>query len=238
MRLRTGGPLQHRRQLAAFLDHRVNHRRVNFALADARARALRHHVDGFLDQLDRFGESVDLLRALDVPGSLHQIGGVDEGCVREGFLDGAHGAVRHNAFRRSADVVEPRDADAALVDVQLPQPLDDPPPKVTVAVAHVRDPVLEREPVVDRRDRHRDRRDFTLQGKDRGGLAAVAAHARQVARVGLKVIPMAGVHGRDDHIQPFFGHELAHEPPAPVPLGEREARHVELLYWIHFDPPL
>ena len=162
VRLRTGGPLQHRRQLAAFLDHRVNHRRVNFALAHARARGLSHRVDRFFDQLDRFGESVDLLRALDVPGSLHQIGGVDEGCVREGFLDGAHGAVRHDAFRRPADVVESRDADAPLVDVELAQPLDDPPAEEAVAVAHVGDPVLEGEPVVDRRDRHRDRRDFAL----------------------------------------------------------------------------
>ena len=162
VRLLTGGPLQHRRQLTAFLDHRVNHRRVNFALAHARARGLSHRVDRFFDQLDRFGESVDLLRALDVPGSLHQIGGVDEGCVREGFLDGAHGAVRHDAFRRPADVVESRDADAPLVDVELAQPLDDPPAEEAVAVAHVGDPVLEGEPVVDRRNRHRDRRDFAL----------------------------------------------------------------------------
>jgi hypothetical protein len=137
-----------------------------------------------------------------------------------------------------ADIVQSGDADAALVHVKLSQALDNAPTEETIAVANVRDPVLKTQPVVNGRDRHRNRCDFTLQWEDGGCLAAIAADAREIARVGLKVVPVACVDRRDDHVQSLFGHEFAHEPPAPVPLGEREPGDRQSFYLIHCHPRL
>ena len=200
----------------------MGHVGIELLLRHALAGARGHGLDHLLDDLHGPLHEGDFLGALDGPDFLHETRGIHQLGLGKCLSEQLHRGVRHDAVRGADQPGESREAQAALIESQLPEPCDGVLGPSVAAVPDVFDPVLNLLPPVGPVE---DIGGYgSLGGKDREHLRGESADAREVAGVRHGLLPTAGVGRQQEDIQSLRGHLFPHELVSTVSFGKGDLR--------------
>ncbi len=231
LRMETAPPMVMERQLAPPHDDLADGSTPGFVVLGAGLGHLLYPADRPLHEFRTLRKKRDLLCTLDNSEILQLIGEIHPLHIRKRIRQGAHETMENDAFRCPYVIVKPHDAHPSSGQRNLSQLTHDSSAVGPASLPEIRDPILNMAPPFATGGY---RCHLSVQWKHAGDIGvAPSAHMGQITGLRLEMGGMTGIVRRDETVQVFPLHGLAHGGPAPVTLGVTETRLIVELFLAH-----